>query len=171
MRITCSDPTAVLEYHSVKHVRGPSRAMNGSQVVPLHLDEAFANSKLLERLGRQDERWIIVVPRGWRTQDEMTSSQSGSQWAGYDSALADQANSARLCSSGWPRPPMVDLVWLVLLSPFSGCGLGLAGSGCQICHDDEDSMRSCRRTLRGRSVGGRRCAPPRPPLPLTVRYS
>lgn len=69
-------------------------------MVPLHLDEAFANSKLLERLGRQDERWTVVVPRGWRTQDEMTLSQSGSQWAGYDSALADQANSARLCSSG-----------------------------------------------------------------------
>lgn len=74
--------------------------MNGSQVVPLHLDEAFANPKLLERLGRQDERWIAVVPRGWRAQDEMTPSQSGSRRAGYDSALADQANSARLCSSG-----------------------------------------------------------------------
>lgn len=44
---------------------------------------------------------------------------------------------------------VVDVVWLVFLTPFSGCGLGLAGSGCQICH--EDSMRSCRRTLRGRS--------------------
>lgn len=65
--------------------------MDGSQVVPLHLDEVFANPKLLERLGRQDERWTIVMPRGWRTQDEMTLSQPGSQWAGYDSAL-------------WPRP-------------------------------------------------------------------
>ena len=84
-------------------------------MVPLYLDEAFANSKLLERLGRQDEWWIIVVPRGWRGQDEMTLSQSGSQWAGYDSALADQANSARLCSSVGQGFPMVDVVWLVLL--------------------------------------------------------
>lgn len=159
MRITCSDPTAVLEYHGVKHVRGPSSAMDGSQVVPSYLDEGFASSKLLERLGCQDERWIVVVPRGWRTQDEMTLSQSGSQWAGNDSALADQANSARLCSSGGQGLPMVDVVWLVLLSPFSGCGLGLAGSGCQICHD-EDSMRSCRRTLRGRSVVSGKCANP-----------
>ena len=167
MRITCSDPSAALEYHSVKHVRGPSRAMNGPQVVPLHLDEVFANSKLLERLGRQDGRWTVVVPRGWRARDEMTPSQSGSRRAGYDSALADQANSARLCSSVVAKAcPMVDVVWLVFLSPFSGCGLGLAGSGCQICHD-EDSMRSCRRTLRGRSVVGA-CVHP---LPTTARYS
>lgn len=32
--------------------------MNGPQVVPLHLDEVFANPKLLERLGRQDERAV-----------------------------------------------------------------------------------------------------------------
>lgn len=123
-------------------------------MVPLHLDEAFANPKLLERLGRQDEQWTVFVPRSWRAQDEMTSSQSGSQWAGYDSALADQANSARLCSSGGQGFPMVDVVWLVFLSPFSGCGLGLAGSGCQICHDAEDSMRSLPSNLARPISGG-----------------
>ena len=122
---------------------------------------------------KMSERWTVVVPRGWRARDEMTPSQSGSRRAGYDSALADQANSARLCSSVVAKAcPMVDVVWLVFLSPFSGCGLGLAGSGCQICHD-EDSMRSCRRTLRGRSVGGWKRASPahdRKVLASTGRY-
>lgn len=27
-----------------------------------YIDEAFANSKLLERLGRQDERWASMSP-------------------------------------------------------------------------------------------------------------
>lgn len=62
--------------------------------------------------------------------------------------------------AAWPRPPMVDLVWLVFLSPSSAQGglrsgpAWLSPPACQICHDDEDSMRSCRRNL-ARPISGR----------------